>query len=197
MWALNYIEMSKSEKKQNQEWKFRMPFNAWELKCIQKFLSRFHFFLDFDISMPFNAQLVTRYILKSGHFLNMSQWFIPSDFIKRISNYGCYGYNRLKITSVATVAPPLVDSKHYNSFPFSPIWVDPLWRLQFRRLMVAREAWSAWKATLKKFRCTGRTFRDSSSAKRRGKSDTSVQGSWCPVFAQQMNSIGTSALRTA
>ena len=41
--------------------------------------------------------------------------------------YGCYGYNSLKITSVATMAPPLVDSKHYNSFPFSPIWVDPLW----------------------------------------------------------------------
>ena len=33
---------------------------------------------------------------------------------------------RLKRTSVATVAPPLVHSKHYNSFPFFPIWVDPL-----------------------------------------------------------------------
>ena len=116
-------------KKQNREWKFWMPFNAQELKCIQNFLSRFHFFPDFDISMPFNAHLVTRYILKSRHFLNMNQWFIPSDFIKIISNYDFYGYNRLKKTSVATVAPPLVDSKHYNSFPFSPIWVDPLWIL--------------------------------------------------------------------
>ena len=34
---------------------------------------------------------------------------------------------QLEMTSVATIAPPLVDSKHYNSFPFSPIWVDPLW----------------------------------------------------------------------
>ena len=41
---------------------------------------------------------------------------MPSDIIKRISNYGCHGYNRLKRTAVATIAPPLVDSKHYNSF---------------------------------------------------------------------------------
>ena len=68
----------------------------------------------------------TCYILKRGNLLNMNQWFIPSDFIKRISNYGCYGYNRLKRTSVATIAPPLVDSKHCHSFPFTPIWVDPL-----------------------------------------------------------------------
>ena len=40
---------------------------------------------------------------------------------------GCYGYNSLKITLVATIAPPLVDRKNYNSFPFSPIWLDPLW----------------------------------------------------------------------
>ena len=45
----------------------------------------------------------------------------PSDFIKRISKYSCYGYNSLKKTSVPTIAPPFVDSKHYNSFPFSPI----------------------------------------------------------------------------
>ena len=36
--------------------------------------------------------------------------------------------------------------------------------------------------TLKKFRCTDCTYRDS-SAKRRGESYTSVWGSWCPVSA--------------
>ena len=36
---------------------------------------------------------------------------MPSDFLKRISNYGCYGYKRFKRTSVATIAPHLVDSK--------------------------------------------------------------------------------------
>ena len=118
--------MAKSGENQNREWNFWMPFNAYELKCIKKFLYRFHSFPDFDISIPFNAHLLTRYILKCWNFLNMNQWFIPSDFIKRISNYGCYGSNRLKRTSVATIAPPLVDSKHYNSFAFSPIWVDPL-----------------------------------------------------------------------
>ena len=104
--ALNGIEMWKSGKKRNREWNFWMPFNALELK--------------------FNAHFLTRYILKSGKFSYINQWFILSDFINRISNYGCYGYNRLKRTSVATVAPPLIDSKYYNSFPFSPIWVDPL-----------------------------------------------------------------------
>ena len=98
-----------------------------ELKCIQKFLSRFHFFPCLDITMPFNAHLLTRYILKSGKFLNMNQWFIPSDFIKRILNYDCYGDNRLKRTSIATIAPPFIDSKHYNLFPFTPIGVDLLW----------------------------------------------------------------------
>ena len=77
--------------------------------------------------MRFNAHFLTRYILKSGKFPNINHWFLSSDFIKRISSYGCYGYNRLKRTSVVTIAPPLVDSKHYNSSPFSPIWVDPLW----------------------------------------------------------------------
>ena len=58
--------------------------------------------------------------------------------------YGCYGYNSLKITSVATIAPPLVDSKHYNSFPFSPLWVDPLWlcvRASFTSLPRALPSW--------------------------------------------------------
>ena len=113
-WTLNGIEMSKSGKIGNREWNFQ-------------FHSRFHFIPDSDTSMPFNAHFLTRYILKSRKVLNINQWFIPSDFIKRISNYGYYGYNRLKRTSVTTTAPPLVDSKHYNSFPFSTIWVDPLW----------------------------------------------------------------------
>ena len=52
---------------------------------------------------------------------------------------GCYGYNNLKITSVATIAPPLVDSKHYNSFPFSLIWVDPLCT---NRFMTQRVVWT-------------------------------------------------------
>ena len=39
--------------------------------------------------------------------------------MKKISNYGCYGYNRLKRTSVATIAPPIVNSKHNNSFSFT------------------------------------------------------------------------------
>ena len=52
--------------------------------------------------------------------------YTTSDFIKRLSNYGCYGYDSLKRTSVTIVAPPLVDSKHYNSSPFTPIGVDLL-----------------------------------------------------------------------
>ena len=38
----------------------------------------------------------------------------------------CYGYKRLKRTSVATIASRFVDSKHYNSFPFTLIGVDLL-----------------------------------------------------------------------
>ena len=45
-------------------------------------------------------------------------------------------------------------------------------------------------STLKKFRCTGYTYRDNSSAKRRGKSYASVRVSWCPVSALQMQMWG-------
>ena len=58
-WALNGIKMSKSGKKQNREWNFWMPVNAWEWKCSQKFHSWFRFFPDLDISMSFNAHLLT------------------------------------------------------------------------------------------------------------------------------------------
>ena len=58
-WILSGIEISKSRKKWDQEWNFWMLFNAYELKCIQRFHFRFRFFPDFDISMPFNAHLLT------------------------------------------------------------------------------------------------------------------------------------------
>ena len=95
-------------------------------------VSRFRFFPDLYIPMPFNAQLLTGYNSKDRKifkyivwnpfhelkwfkvennlwknknetriFKHKSEWFIPSAFIKRISNYGCYGYNRLKGKSLA------------------------------------------------------------------------------------------------
>ena len=76
--------------------------------------------------MPLNIHLITRYILKSRKILNINPLFILSDFVKKMSNYGIYGYNKLKRASVATIAPPLVDSKHYNSSSVTPIGVDLL-----------------------------------------------------------------------
>ena len=96
------------------------------------YLSRsWHFNAHFLTGIFYRAENFEIYCIKS-FFKHKSQRFIPSDFIKRISNYGCYGYNRLKKHRwhwVLTIAPPLVDIRHYNSFPFTPIGVNLLWEV--------------------------------------------------------------------
>ena len=73
--------------------------------------------------MLFNAGLLTRYILKSGNFENVNQWFIPSDFIKHWPR-GRRQKRPKQSTKILTMTSARMRWNSINNFCLTQILID-------------------------------------------------------------------------